>query len=715
MSTGRSVEGVHGVMYIRDMLFHRRVLNALFLALAFLVLPASLGVAAEVNVVIDGQRVVLSPRPMIQNGRTLVPVRALSEALKADVQWYPETRTVVVTKGERTVKLTIDDRLFSYTEGMTVFGLSDVPPQIFGDRTFVPLRLVSNALGITVTWSDIERTVYVDSKTPGAYTPFYDVTLPSIRPGQLITGITDLRIEYGSMPPSAVEVRYLLLDPETGRGPVIARGSDLKGTYRWLPDITHNGARVLAAATYDKDGRFVAGTVVPVEVGILPRVELRGLTQRQVVRDSVSLSVGLNFVAQYVKYEIINRNTGSVMVTEEMDPQGSFIWTPQVTDNGYITVRAIAYDRADKPYSSDIFYVRVAAEPKVALGGVSPGASVAKPVTLWLSRNFPVSQVEYVIKDTRTEEEQVLARMAGYSSYRWFPTPEQAGNWSVLARVTDAEGNTYTSNAITVQVPGEPRLLLEGVGPGQVLTGTVNLKASSNVSLSAITYHLINPKTGERRTIAGGTNPDTEYSFTPSQSDAGAWQVQAVGTTSSGDKILSEAVPVTIYLGPIHGPKPIIEKNLFLEFAAGLAVESQRVTGMSASLQVAQAILETGWGQYTPVDKYTGKVSYNLFGIKGQGPAGSVTSNTWEEYNGVVYRVDAAFRAYNNTAESWADHKRLLLTASRYEPFRAVMHDSTQGAWALRRAGYATDSKYPIKLINLIKQYNLDRLDQVRI
>lgn len=115
------------------------------------------------------------------------------------------------------------------------------------------------------------------------------------------------------------------------------------------------------------------------------------------------------------------------------------------------------------------------------------------------------------------------------------------------------------------------------------------------------------------------------------------------------------------------------------------------------------------------MDKYIGRLSYNLFGIKGQGPTGSVTSNTWGEYNGNTFRADAAFRAYNNLAESWADHKELLLTADRYEPFKAMMNDSTRGAWALRRAGYATDSKYPLKLIEIIKRYDLHLLDEVGI
>jgi len=149
--------------------------------------------------------------------------------------------------------------------------------------------------------------------------------------------------------------------------------------------------------------------------------------------------------------------------------------------------------------------------------------------------------------------------------------------------------------------------------------------------------------------------------------------------------------------------------------ASGMARRSWESTGMSAALQTAQAILETGWGQSVPVDKYSGKFSSNLFGIKGKGPAGSVISNTWEEYNGTTFRIDAEFRAYNNISESWNDHKKLLLEKERYGIFRDVMHDSTLGAWAIRRAGYATDSQYPIKLMNIIKQYNLQELDKISI
>ncbi|PKM70365.1 MAG: hypothetical protein CVU93_02445 [Firmicutes bacterium HGW-Firmicutes-18] len=120
-------------------------------------------------------------------------------------------------------------------------------------------------------------------------------------------------------------------------------------------------------------------------------------------------------------------------------------------------------------------------------------------------------------------------------------------------------------------------------------------------------------------------------------------------------------------------------------------------------------------GQSLPVDKYSGKFSYNLFGIKGSSTNGSVISNTWEVYNGITYRVDANFRAYNNVQESWDDHKGILLNLDRYKPFRDVMYHSSLGAWAIRRAGYATDPLYPLKLMELIDQHNLKELDRIKI
>ena len=216
--------------------------------------------------------------------------------------------------------------------------------------------------------------------------------------------------------------------------------------------------------------------------------------------------------------------------------------------------------------------------------------------------------------------------------------------------------------------------------------------------------------------MVANKEPLFEQTYIPTKEDGGYWNVKAIGKYN-GKEISSEQIPIRVYLGEIYKPVPIIEKDKFLDLASGLARDSWEKTGMSAALQTAQSILETGWGQNVPVDKYSGKLSYNLFGIKGKGPRGSVTINTWEVYNGQKYNIDADFRAYNNVGESWADHKEFLLdkNKSRYEPFRKVMHNSVQGAWALKRTGYATDPEYAKKLNRIIKQYNLKKLDKISI
>jgi hypothetical protein len=675
------------------------------------------GLAAnDIKLVIDGSVIETSPQPFIHNDRTLVPLRVISEQLGAEVGWNNEDRTVHIKKGDRSVLLRIDSRLVEYDRaGEKTYNVSDVAPFIVEDRTVVPLRLISNALGVDIGWDNDTRTVHIDSSKTSAITPFYDMQISSVAPGQVITDITYLKAAFPvGVPTGASEIRYLLLNPGTGRGVVVARGSDMTGQYTWVPDMKNTGQMVLVAAVYDGNGSFLAGTVIPVQLAVQPRVTLAGLTPGQVLQGAVTLKPDLNFVANYVKYEVTNQDKNKTFTTGEMDPEGTYTWSPMVEDNGNVAFRVIAYDHAGQAYASQPVSAVVSLEKKLDLRGVTEGAVVEKPVTLSVSRNFQVSETEYVMRDPQTGREEVLAKV-GYVSHRWFPGTDLSGTKELFVRVKDTSGVTHTSDSIRVKLTGAPKLLLEGVGPQQVVTGPLQLKVTSNTPLQSVQFVLINPQTGAGRVVAGGQDAGATYTWAPAREEEGQWKMQAEGMLLSGAKITSEAVPFKVYLGTLYSAKPVVEKDKFLDLASGLATVSWNKTGMSAALQTAQAILETGWGQSVPVDKYTGKFSYNLFGIKGSGPAGSVVSNTWEEYNGQAFRVDANFRAYGSVDQSWADHKNLLLTASRYQPFREVMHNSTRGAWALRRAGYATDSQYPVKLMNIIKTYGLDKLDETGI
>jgi hypothetical protein len=397
----------------------------------------------------------------------------------------------------------------------------------------------------------------------------------------------------------------------------------------------------------------------------------------------------------------------------ERDPFGSHTWSPGKESEGNYNLRMIAYDKSGKAYYSKTYTFTMLVERYLNLRGVTKDMVINRPVTLIASRNFDVTETQYIIKNLNTGSESVLATLP-YGGFTWFPGEEYSGDKALMVRVKDIYGITRDSSFIPVKIDGSPKVQLRGVGPNQVLTSDAKLSVNTNTELESVNYILTNNNTGAKRIIAQGANPKDEITYKPLATDGQNVSIVAEALYK-GQKIYSESISFRVYLGELYGPKPIIARDKFLEFSSEMAKKSFEQTGMSAALQTAQAILETGWGQSLPVDKYSGKFSYNLFGIKGSSTNGSVISNTWEVYNGITYRVDANFRAYNNVQESWDDHKGILLNLDRYKPFRDVMYHSSLGAWAVRRAGYATDPQYPLKLMRIIDLYNLKELDRIKI
>lgn len=699
----------------RSNVLNRSLFFVLVLVLIFAQWPSSHSLATmSIKLIMDGKDITSLSSPIIENGRTLVPIRFIAEELESEVIWNEKDRTVAIEKDGTSVLLRIDSHLITYENGDKSYGLSDVSPKIIDSRTYVPLRLVSNALGIGIEWDEANKFVSIDSSNKSDITPFFDLEILNLKPGQAITGKTNLQIELGNTNiKNAKDIKYLLLDPETAQGTVVARGNQLTNKYSWLPNLQDKGEKVLVAALYDDSGKFLAGDAIPVYIDINPKVSLTGVKESEILDDTIYLGADTNFVASYVEYEITKLDTDEINLITEQDPQGQYKWEPKIGENGDYSFKVRAYDGEGKSYESETITAKVQVEPKLTLTGVSEGQTIDKPVNLLASRNFDVSETEYILRDPNTGKEETIAKMP-YGNHRWFPGPKLSGKKEVLVRVKDTRGVSHESKPISVILKGKPILLLEGVGPNQVLREAVDLKIRSNINLDSVNYIFTREDTAAIKIIGADKDSSEEQTYTPTKEDEGFWNIKAIGKYN-GKEISSESIPIRVYLGETYPTSAIIEKDKFLGLASELAKESWKKTGMSAALQTAQSILESGWGQSVPVDKYSGKVSYNLFGIKGKGPAGTVTYNTWEVYNGQTYYVDARFRAYNNVEESWTDHKNFLLDSSRYEPFTKVMHDSTQGAWALKRSGYATDPQYALKLMRIIKQYNLQELDKVKI
>lgn len=110
----------------------------------------------DIDVFVNGEKVVFDQTPVIQDDRTLVPVRAIFEALGASVEW--ESPYVTAQKGTINLRIGIGNS-FLTKNGQEI--ALDVPAQIISDRTLIPLRAVSEALDCNVDWNGETRTVTI--------------------------------------------------------------------------------------------------------------------------------------------------------------------------------------------------------------------------------------------------------------------------------------------------------------------------------------------------------------------------------------------------------------------------------------------------------------------------------------------------------------------------------------------------------------------------
>lgn len=96
--------------------------------------------------------------PVIVDGRTMVPIRAVAEALGGEVSWDAAARTVTVTKDSDVISLTIDSNLAEVNSQSVEL---DTPPIIVNKRTLLPLRFVSENLGAEVVWNAENRQITI--------------------------------------------------------------------------------------------------------------------------------------------------------------------------------------------------------------------------------------------------------------------------------------------------------------------------------------------------------------------------------------------------------------------------------------------------------------------------------------------------------------------------------------------------------------------------
>lgn len=133
--------------------------KALLFTLIFAALLIATPVYAETKVLLNGKVLIFDVPPVVENGRTLVPVRVIFEALGAQITYDTATDTVIATRGTTVIKLKIGGNALKNGQPVNL----DVPAKIVSGRTLVPIRFISESLGATVNYDDAAQTIKISS------------------------------------------------------------------------------------------------------------------------------------------------------------------------------------------------------------------------------------------------------------------------------------------------------------------------------------------------------------------------------------------------------------------------------------------------------------------------------------------------------------------------------------------------------------------------
>ena len=145
------------------------------LVLCFMILPGvyAFGGQGDISVYVKGEEVAFDVPPQIIDGRTMVPVRAIFEAMGAEVTWDGQTQCALAKKGAATVKMTLGSTAL-WVDGQVK--TMDVSPAVVNGRTLAPAKYVAESFGYKVIWDEATKSVWITENTDTVLTVhFLDV------------------------------------------------------------------------------------------------------------------------------------------------------------------------------------------------------------------------------------------------------------------------------------------------------------------------------------------------------------------------------------------------------------------------------------------------------------------------------------------------------------------------------------------------------------
>jgi flagellar protein FlgJ len=278
-------------------------------------------------------------------------------------------------------------------------------------------------------------------------------------------------------------------------------------------------------------------------------------------------------------------------------------------------------------------------------------------------------------------------------------TVRTTGRWD---RLTNGRYVSHAFVRVAAPVPACAPATTAGVvrtgdGPVRLRTGPSRAFPANGSADSGARLRLVCAAAGER--VSGTVRATTQ------------WDRLTDGRYVSHAYVNSPTLPRCA--GKVPAAPVELTPAQFIASAAPGARKGWKQYGVPASVTIAQAILESGWGRsgLSASDR-------NYFGIKcfgGPGPIaeGCHTYRTWEcDKAGRCFTTEASFRTYAKAADSYVDHGHFLRSNSRYKGAFRYGRQPDAFAQAIWKAGYATDPKYVAKLTGLMKSYDLYRYDR---
>lgn len=139
----------------------KKISSAIILSFALVSNVSAAKNTNDIKIEIDGKNVISDVAPFINNERTLVPIRVISENLGYNVNWDNNSRKVTVKNNDKTIELFIGKKKVNVNGANNSI---DVAPMIKNERTFVPLRFISESFDNDVNWDKGTRTVKINKK-----------------------------------------------------------------------------------------------------------------------------------------------------------------------------------------------------------------------------------------------------------------------------------------------------------------------------------------------------------------------------------------------------------------------------------------------------------------------------------------------------------------------------------------------------------------------